>query len=50
MPEKADLVFTVREVRRDQTRLSLNLLCPTEPDAGKRAGMTCSSCLFCGQD
>jgi hypothetical protein len=46
-PETADLVFATREARKDSARINLDLLCPTETDAGKRAGTTCSSCQFC---
>ncbi len=46
-PESADLVFAVPEVRKDSMRINLDLLCPTETEAGKRAGTTCSSCQFC---
>lgn len=46
-PARADLVFATREVRKDPTRLSLELVCPTETEDGRRAGTTCSSCQFC---
>lgn len=46
-PDEADLVFATKEARKDSTRINLDLLCPTETDAGKRAGTTCSSCQFC---
>lgn len=46
-PEAADLVFATREARKDSARINLDLLCPTETDAGQRAGTTCSSCQFC---
>jgi hypothetical protein len=49
-PEKADLVFATREVRKDWKRINLDLLCPTETEEGKRAGTTCSSCQFCWRD
>jgi hypothetical protein len=49
-PEQADLVFATKEVRKDATRISLDLLCPAETDAGKRAGTTCSSCQFCWRE
>lgn len=29
-PQAADLVFATREVRKDWTRLNLELLCPTD--------------------
>lgn len=46
-PDRADLVFATRPVRKDGARINLDLICPTELDAGKRAGTTCSSCQFC---
>lgn len=46
-PEQADLVFATREVRKQPARINLDLLCPTETDAGMRAGTTCSSCQYC---
>jgi hypothetical protein len=46
-PERVDLVFATREARKDPARINLDLLCPTESDAGKRAGTTCSSCQYC---
>ena len=45
-PETADLVFATREARKN-SRINLELLCPTESEEGKRAGTTCSSCQFC---
>lgn len=46
-PAQADLVFATREVRKERSRINLDLLCPTETIEGKRAGTTCSSCQFC---
>ena len=46
-PEEADLVFATRAARKEPARINLDLLCPTETDAGKRAGTTCSACQFC---
>ena len=43
-PEAADPVFATREVRKDISRINLDLLCPTESEEGKRAGTTCSNC------
>lgn len=49
-PEAADLVFAMREVRRDFRRVNLDLLCPAETDEGRRAGTTCSSCQYCWRE
>ena len=46
-PDRADLPFAARGVRKDGTRINLDLICATELDAGKRAGTTRSSCQFC---
>lgn len=45
--EASDLVFATRGVRKEPSRINLDLLCPAETDAGKRAGTTCSNCQFC---
>lgn len=46
-PEEVDLIFATREVRKDRSRINLDLVCPTELDEGKRAGTTCCTCQFC---
>jgi hypothetical protein len=49
-PERADLVFATREVRKDYRRINLDLLCPTETPEGRQAGTTCSSCQYCWRE
>ncbi len=46
-PDKADLVFATKEVRKQPGKINLATLCPTETSEGKRAGTTCSTCRLC---